>query len=201
MVIIGLTGSIGTGKSTVSNFFKELGAYVIDWDVLAREVQRPHLKAWEGIVEYFGTEVLNPDLTLNRPKLAQMVFGDMEKVKKLNDIVHPEIYNEDARLTEEIRKLDPEAVVIKDIPLLTKEGRGKIMDKIVVVYASEQSQLKRLEEKGMSREEAKKRIASQLPLSEKVKFADFVIHNDGSFEETKRQVEQIYAQLKEGKKE
>jgi len=152
-------------------------------------------------VEYFGTEVLNPDLTLNRPKLAQMVFGDMEKVKKLNDIVHPEIYNEDARLTEEIRKLDPEAVVIKDIPLLTKEGRGKIMDKIVVVYASEQSQLKRLEEKGMSREEAKKRIASQLPLSEKVKFADFVIHNDGSFEETKRQVEQIYAQLKEGKKE
>lgn len=199
-MIIGLTGSIGTGKSTVANLFKELGAYVIDWDVLAREVQRPHLKAWEGIVEYFGNEVLNTDLTLNRPKLAQMVFGDMEKVKKLNQIVHPEIYKEDARLTEEIRKLDPEAMIIKDIPLLSKEGHGKLMDKIVVVYANEQNQLKRLEKKGMNTEEAKKRIASQLPLSEKVKFADFVIYNDGSVEETKRQVEKIYAQLKEGKK-
>jgi len=130
-----------------------------------------------------------------------MVFGDMEKVKKLNQIVHPEIYKEDARLTEEIKKLDPEAVVIKDIPLLTKEGHGKLMDTIVVVYASEQNQLKRLEEKGMSVEEAKKRIASQLPLSDKVKFANFVIYNDGSVEETKRQVEKIYAQLKEDKKD
>ena len=198
MIVVGITGSVGTGKSTVDNFFKELGAYIIDWDVLAREVVHPHSRAWEGIVEYFGKDVLNEDLTLNRQKLADMVFLNKEKVGRLNQIVHPEIFKEDERITSQIKNFDANALVIKDIPLLTEAARGIFVDKIVVVSASEQTQLKRLEEKGMSREDAKNRIKSQLPLEEKIKFADFVIDNDGSLEETKRQVEEVYSLLRKG---
>jgi dephospho-CoA kinase len=198
MIIVGLTGSVGTGKSTVTNFFKELGAYIIDWDELARDVVRPHLKAWQEIVEYFGKDFLNEDLTVNRQKLAEMVFSDKEKVAKLNQIVHPEVFEEDERITDEIKRLDPAALVIKDIPLLFELTRPIFMDKIVVVSASEQTQLRRLEEKGMSREDARSRIKSQLPLKEKIKSADFVINNDGPLEETKKQVEEIYSLLRKG---
>jgi dephospho-CoA kinase len=198
MIIVGLTGSVGTGKSTVDNFFRELGAYIIDWDELAREVVRPHLKAWEEIVEYFGKDILNEDLTLNRQKIADMVFPDKEKVAKLNQMVHPQVFKEDERITNEIKSLDPDALIIKDIPLLTEVARPLFVDKIIVVAASEQTQIRRLEERGMSREDAKNRIESQLPLDEKIKFADFVIDNDGSLEETKRQVEEVYSLLKKG---
>jgi len=195
MIIVGLTGSVGTGKSTVANFFKELGSYIIDWDALAREVVRPHVKAWGEIVEYFGKDVLNEDLTINRQKLADIVFSDREKVDKLNQISHPEVFKEDERITNEIRSLAPDALIIKDIPLLIEAALPVFVDKIVIVYVSEQTQLKRLEEKGMSRKDAQNRIKSQLPLEEKIKSADFVINNDGSLEETKRQVEEIYSRL------
>ena len=198
MIIVGLTGSVGTGKSTVTNFFRELGAYIIDWDELAREVTRPRLKAWKGIVEYFGKGILNEDLTINRQKLAEIVFSDKEKVTKLNQIVHPEVFRKDERITNEIKSLDPGALIIKDIPLLFELTRPIFVDKIIVVSASEQTQLRRLEEKGMSREDTRSRIKSQLPLEEKIKSADFVINNDGPLEETKKQVEEIYSFLKKG---
>jgi len=198
MIIVGLTGSVGTGKSTVTNFFGELGAYIIDWDELAREVIRPHLRAWKEIVEYFGKDFLNEDLTINRQKLAEIVFSDKEKVAKLNQIVHPEVFKEDERITNEIKSLDPDALVIKDIPLLFELTRPIFLDKVVVVSASEQTQLGRLEKKGMSREDARSRIKSQLPLEEKIKSADFVINNDGPLGETKKQVEEIYSLLRKG---
>jgi len=198
MIIVGLTGSVGTGKSTVTKFFKELGAYIIDWDELAREVVRPQLRAWKEIVEYFGKDFLNEDLTINRQKLAEVVFSDKEKVTKLNQIVHPEVFKEDERITNEIKSLAPNALIIKDIPLLFELTRPIYVDKIVVVSASERTQLRRLKEKGMSREDAKNRIKSQLPLEEKIKSADFVINNDGTLEETKRQVEEIYSLLRQG---
>ena len=203
MTIVVLTGGIASGKSTVTRFFKELGAYIIDWDVLAREVVKPHLEVWKGIVEYFGAEILNEDLTLNRKKLAEIVFGDEEKVKKLDHITHPEIIKEDERITNEIGSSDPDALIIKDIPLLGEEksplARAVFrIDKTVVVYASEENQIERLKEKGFKLDEARKRISSQMPLREKIKLADFVIYNDGSLEETKRQVEEIFAKLKGG---
>jgi dephospho-CoA kinase len=200
MIIVGLSGSVASGKSTVANFFKERGAYIIDWDVLAREVVQPHQKAWGGIVEYFGEQILNDDLILNRQKLAEVVFNDMEKLARLNQITHPEIFKEDERITSEIKSHDPDALIVKDIPLLTKEARGRLVDKIVVVYAAKETQLKRLEERGLSREDAQKRIEAQLPIEEKISFADHVIYNDGSLEETKRQVEQVYMLLKGGEK-
>ena len=196
MIIVGLTGSVGTGKSTVTNLFKELGAYVIDWDELARKVTRPHLKAWKEIVEYFGKGILNEDLTINRQKLAEIVFSDKEKVAKINQIVHPEVFKEDARITDEIKSLDPDALIVKDVPLLFELTRPIYVDKIIVVSASEQTQLRRLEEKGMSRKDARSRIKSQLPLEKKIKSADFVINNDGPLEEAKRQVEKIYSLLR-----
>jgi len=198
MIIVGLTGSVGTGKSTVTNFFRELGAYIIDWDELAREVTRPHLRAWKEIVEYFGKDFLNEDLTINRQKLAEIVFSDKEKVAKLNQIVHPEVFKEDERITNEIKSLAPDALIIKDIPLLFELTRPIFVDKVVVVSASEQTQLRRLEEKGMSREDAQSRIKSQLPLEEKIRSADFIINNDGPLEETKKQVEEIYSLLRKG---
>ena len=196
MIIIGLTGSVGTGKSTVANFFEELGAYVIDWDELAREVVRPHSKAWKEIIECFGKDVLNENLTINRQKLANIVFTEKGKVTKLNQIVHPEVFKEDERIINEIKNHDPDALVVKDIPLLFELTHPIFTDKTVVVSASEETQLKRLEEKGMSRDDAQNRIRSQLPLEEKIKSADFVINNNGPLEETKRQVEEIYSLLK-----
>ena len=198
MTIVGLTGSVGTGKSTVTKFFRQLGAYIIDWDELARAVVRPHLKAWKEIVEYFGKDFLNEDLTINRQKLAEVVFSDKEKVTKLNHIVHPEVLKEDERMTSEIKSLDPNALIIKDIPLLFELTRPIFADRIVVVSASEQTQLRRLEGKGITREDAQSRIKSQLSLEEKIKSADFVINNDGPLEETKKQVEEIYSLLRKG---
>ena len=198
MIIVGLTGSVGTGKSTVAKIFRELGAYVIDWDELAREVIRPHLKAWKEIVGYFGKGILRDDLTINRQKLANIVFSNKEKLAKLNQIVHPEVFEEDERTTNDIKSRDPNALIIKDIPLLFELSRPIFVDKIVVVSASEQTQLRRSEEKGMSREDAQRRIKFQLPLEGKIKSADFVINNDGPLEETKRQVDEIYSLLMKG---
>jgi dephospho-CoA kinase len=195
MIVVGLTGNIGSGKSTVAIFFKELGAYVIDWDELAREVVRPDSKAWKEITEYFGKGILNDDLTIDRQKLAEMVFSDREKLAKLNQIVHPEVFKEDERATSEIKDIDPDALIVKDIPLLFEVTPPIFVDKVVVVSASEQTQLRRLEEKGITRRDAQRRIKSQLPLEDKIKSADFVIDNDGSLEETKRQVERIYSLL------
>jgi len=199
-MIVGLTGSLGTGKSTVTNFFTELGAYIIDWDELAKEVTCPHSKAWGKIVAYFGKDILNDDSTINRQQLAELVFSNREMLERLNQIVHPEVFKEDERITNEIKNHDPHALIIKDIPLLFEVATAIAADKIIVVSASEQTQLKRLEEKGMSRDAAENRIRSQLPLEEKIKAADFVINNDGSLEATKRQVEEIYCLLKQEEK-
>jgi dephospho-CoA kinase len=197
MIIVGLTGGIGTGKSTVADFFSELGAYVIDFDELTREVTRPGSKAWKEIVECFGRGILNDDLTINRQRLADIVFSDRAKLTKLDRMVHPGVFREDERITNQIARRDPEALIIKDIPLLFEVGRPANMDKVVVVSATRRNQLARLQEKGMTRREAENRIRSQLPLGEKTKSADFVIDNDGSLKETRRQVEEIYLQLQQ----
>ena len=196
MIIVGLTGSLGTGKSTVADFFSELGAHIIDWDELARKAILPHSTAWGRIVDYFGEDILDDDLTINRRKLAELVFSNEEMLKKLNQIVHPEVFKEDERITNSIRNRDSDALIIKDIPLLFDVVHPVIADKIIVVSASEETRLRRLEEKGMNLDDAQNRMKSQLPLDEKIKSADFVINNEGSFEETKRQVDEIYALLK-----
>ena len=195
MIIVGVTGNIAVGKSTVARLFKELGAYVIDWDELAREAVRPHSKAWREISGHFGRDVLNADLTVNRHILASVVFSDVSELSKLNEIVHPHVFEMDEMTTNEIKNRDPDALIVKDIPLLFEVARPIYVDKVIVVSASQQTQLKRLEEKGVDRRDAQKRIESQLPIEEKIRSADFVISNDGPLGETKKQVKYIHTLL------
>ncbi len=199
MIIAGITGTIGTGKSTVAKMFADMGVFIIDSDLIARQVVEPGKPAWQAIKKCFGPGVFNDDQTLNRQKLANMVFNDPEKLQQLNSIVHPEILKEDLRQLEEKRLVDPDGIVIKDIPLLLEVGpevARKLVDKIIVVYCSPEIQLRRLIARGMSEEDASNRIKNQIPVKEKMQFADFVINNDGSLEETKQQVQSIYSQLK-----
>ncbi len=196
MIIAGLTGSIASGKSTVSEMFQKLGAYLIDYDVLAREIVEPQAKAWQGIVDEFGSKILNEDLTLNREKLGQIVFDNPEKLEKLNQLTHPAVFEVASERVKEIEKTDSAAIIIKDVPLLIETGIHKTVDKVIVVSATKENRLRRLMDRGFSHEEAEKRIASQLPIREKVKHADFVIHNDGSIGETQKQVTEIFGSLK-----
>ena len=196
MLTIGLTGSIACGKSVVAGFFKELGAYIINWDQVSRDVVEPQTEAWHEIVDYFGQEVLNDDLTLNRQKLGDIVFNDAEKRTKLEHIIHPRIFQEDMRRVAEIREANPKAILVREIPLLSEIGGRGFVDKIVVVCASEETQIERLASLGLSRDEAKNRIGVQAPLEEKVKIADFVIHNDGLLEDTKEQAKKVFEELR-----
>lgn len=198
MIIAGITGTIGTGKSTVARMFQDMGAYVIDADELARKVVEPGKKAWQDIVGYFGQEVLNENKTINRQKLADIVFNNPEKLQKLNSFVHPEVLKEDQRLTEARKQFDPDGLIVKDIPLLLEANREIAMllvEKIIVVYASPEIQLKRLTTRGVKEADARNRIKAQKPVTEKIKLADFVINNDGTLEETRQQVQKIYSQL------
>jgi len=199
MIIAGLTGTIGTGKSTVAKMFADMGAFITDSDLIAHQVVEPGKPAWQAIKDYFGPGVLNEDQTLNRQRLADLVFNDPDKLHQLNSIVHPEVIKEDLRQVEEKRLIDPDGVIVKDIPLLLEVGPDvarKLVDKIIVVYCSPEIQLLRLIARGMSKEDASNRIKNQIPVKEKMQFADFVINNDGSLEETKQQVQNIYSQLK-----
>jgi len=198
MIIAAITGTIGTGKSTIARMFADMGAYIIDADRIAHQVVEPGTKAWNKIVAYFGHDILNDDQTINRQKLADIVFSNSEKLSKLNSIVHPEVLKEDSRLVEQRKIVDPNGLVIKDIPLLLElrpEVARKMVDKIIVVYASPQVQIERLIARGMTEEDARNRIRNQMPIEDKMKFADFVINNDGSLEETQKQVKEIYTSL------
>jgi dephospho-CoA kinase len=194
-MIVGLTGGIGSGKSTVAGFFAELGAYLIDWDELSRQVVEPGKKAWQAIVDHFGDQVLLDDRRLDRQRISSIVFNNEEERSALNTIVHPEVCIEDARLTKERLRTHPSELIVKDIPLLIEGSLTWMVEKVVVVHASDENRLKRLAEKGVPREEALRRISTQLPLEEKAKSADFVIHNDGDLEETRRQVREIFTEL------
>jgi dephospho-CoA kinase len=198
MIIAGVTGTIGTGKSTVSQMFAELGAFVIDHDRLSREVVEPGKPAWKAIAGFFGSAVLNDDRSINRQALAGIVFNDPAMLQKLNSIVHPAVIEEDGRLVEERRRVDPGGLIIKDVPLLLEAGpeiAHLLVDKIVVVFASPEVQLRRLIARGIAEEDARNRIRTQLPVSEKTGFADFVVNNDGTLDETRRQVNDIFLKL------
>lgn len=196
MLIVGLTGGIATGKSLVSSYLKELGAYIIDWDVITMAVEEPGMPVWQDIVNYFGKEILQKDGRLDRSKLGQMVFNDEAKRLKLNSFTHPRIIEEAKKREKAIVESDPNAVVVHDVPLLFEVGIDKMVAKTVAVYATEEDQIERLKTRdGMSREDALSRIRSQMPPADKAKRADYVIDDSGSVEETKKQVQGLYRKL------
>ncbi len=192
-LVIGLTGSIGTGKSTVSKMFKELNIAVIDADLIAKEVVEVNKPAYLEIVKEFGEKVLYENKELNRKALGNIVFNDEKSRKKLNSIVHPAIRQEMLKQKEALMKQKPKAIVM-DIPLIYESGLENYVDKILVVYVTEETQLKRLMERDEStKEEALSRMNSQISIEEKAKRADAIINNNGTVNESYAQLLNVLA--------
>ncbi len=176
MILIGLTGGVATGKTTVAKMFKQCGAIVIDADELAREVVQPGKPAWRDIIHRFGKSILDTNRIINRQALGQIVFGNRTKLRELEQIIHPRVAREQQRLTREAVRNDPNAVVLYDVPLLFEAGIDKRVDWIIVVTADQSTQIGRLKKRnGFTRAEALRRIHSQMPLSKKINRADMVI--------------------------
>ncbi|PIW64210.1 MAG: dephospho-CoA kinase [Candidatus Omnitrophica bacterium CG12_big_fil_rev_8_21_14_0_65_50_5] len=196
MVIVGVTGGLGTGKSTVARMFMDLGAHRVDADELARQCLESGTDNFRRVVEIFGGGIIENG-EINRAKVAEIVFRDSEKLEQLESIVHPFVHTETRRLIEEIKRKDPQAVVIWDIPLLFEKKLDGDADTVVVVAAEENQQNERAV-KGLkiSPEDAARRIKKQMFLDDKIKRADFVIRNDGSLDNTRQQVADIWKQLK-----
>jgi dephospho-CoA kinase len=191
MKVLGLTGGIGSGKSMVASMFAQLGADVIDADRLARQVVEPGQPALKEIATAFGTEILLPDGRLDRGKLARIIFADPVARGTLNAITHPRIRE---RMDAEISVRRSRAgVLVVDIPLLYENDRTRAVETVIVVWVDPKTQLRRLQERdGLSVEDARQRIAAQMPLDAKRARADVVIDNSGSREKTRRQVEAVY---------
>ena len=196
MLIVGVTGGIGSGKTTVAEMFRRIGAVVIDADEISHQLIYPGRPAWKKIVSTFGKAVLRRDYFIDRKVLAQKVFSDSRQLKKLSGIIHPLVYKAIREKIARIKRPAPSAVVILDVPLLLESGGRKHADKLVVVAAPRDVQLKRACEKfGIGRFDALRRIKAQMPLKEKIKIADFVIDNGGSLISTEKQVRVIWKKL------
>ncbi|PIU66015.1 MAG: dephospho-CoA kinase [Armatimonadetes bacterium CG07_land_8_20_14_0_80_40_9] len=195
-MIVGLTGGIASGKSTVAKMFEELGARVVDTDIIAREVVKVGSRAWREIVNLWGKGILNEDQTINRKRLGEIVFNSREDLKKLNEITHPEISKE---VAEVIKKAKPEEVVIIVIPLLIEEGLQSLVEQVWVVTCSEGTQIRRIiEREDLSLPQARARLKSQMPLAEKIKYSDKIINADLPISETRKEVERIWELVEAG---
>src|SRR2546423_825571 len=196
MLKVGLTGSIAVGKSFVLDVLRELGARVIDADSIAREVVAPGTPGLAAIVGEFGSDILNTDAALDRAKLGSIVFADEAKRLKLNSILHPFIIARQDEILREWERETPDAVVVVDAALMIESGGYKRFDKLIVVHCRPEIQLDRLmQREGLSREEAEQRIKTQMPQSEKIKYADFPIDTSEGFESARAQVKLLWQQL------
>jgi dephospho-CoA kinase len=198
MLRIGLTGSIAVGKSFVASIFAELGCYVLDADQTAREVVLPGSSGLESVVAAFGQEILNADGTLNRERVATLVFSDDEKRQRLNHILHPFIIARQDEILREWESKDPDGIAIVDAALMIESGGYRRFDKLIVVHCRPEVQLERLMlRNGLSPAEAQARIDAQMPQAEKQKFADFLIDTSDGFEPTRRRTLEVYDKLRE----
>ena len=186
-MILGLTGGIATGKSTVVEIFKEEGFPIVDADIIAREIVEPGTPGLQAVVDVFGSELLFADGSLNRKKLGKIIFSDKQKRERLNQVLSP--FLREAILTDIARKKNLSSLVIVDIPLLYEGGYDAVVDQVAVVYIPEELQLSRLMKRDdLSALEAEQRIDSQMPIEEKKNRADIIFDNQKTTEETKKQV-------------
>jgi len=193
--VIGLTGGIASGKSTVSRMFQRMGARVVDADVIARRIVEPGRPAYRDIVRAFGRQVVAPDGTLDRKRLGAQVFADPKKLARLEQITHPRIAREARREIAAHRRAGA-PLVVYDAALLVEKGWYRGLDGLAVVSVPKKVQLQRLMGRdGLSRSAARQRLRAQLPLAAKLKVADYVIDNSGSLEQTEAQVKQLWRQL------
>lgn len=197
-MIVGLTGGIASGKSAVSRYLSELGAWVVDADAVAHDVIAPDGSAYDGVVERFGKQILDPDGRIDRDLLGQIVFGDPQAMADLNAIVHPKIHAESTRRLVEGAAESGAAIAIYDAALLVETGIHDRFERLIVVACDRETQIERLADRdGYSRAKAEARIDAQLPLEEKVAQADFVIDTDTTLERTRQETARVYQALLE----
>jgi len=197
MLKVGLTGSIAVGKSFVLGALKELGCHVLDADEVAREVVKPGTAGLRAVVEAFGDEILRADGTLDRSKLGSIVFTDENKRRQINSILHPFIITAQDEELRRLEREDPQGIAVVDAALMIESGAYKRFDKLIVVHCDPEIQLQRLMKRDkLSREDAERRINSQMPQEEKKRYADFLIDTSGPFESTRQQVELAFHELK-----
>jgi len=196
MLRVGLTGSIGVGKSFVASVFIELGCHVVDADQTAREVVMPGTPGLNALTEAFGEEILNPDGTLDRKQLGAVVFNDESQRQRLNHILHPFIMTRQDEIMSAWEAEDPDGIGIIDAALMIESGGYKRFDKLIVVHCRPEVQLERLMLRDkLSRDEALRRINSQMPQEEKQKFADYLIDTSDGFELTRTRTVEVHNQL------
>jgi dephospho-CoA kinase len=193
---LGITGGIASGKSAVAGMLRELGFRVIDADALGHEVIEPGTRAYGEIVREFGAGVVGADGRIDRRKLGALVFAEAEKLKRLNAIVHPRVEEEMVRLFGEWEKSGVADAAFVEAALLVEAGYQKNLDGLVVAWCRPEQQMERLMARGLSKVEARRRIAAQMPAEEKLKFATEKIDCSGSMEETRRQVEELAEKLR-----
>lgn len=193
MIVVGLTGGIGSGKSSVSARLAERGAVLIDADAIVRELQAPGRPVFDAMVEHFGTEVVGPDGGLDRQAVADRVFNDPDALKELNAITHPPVQEEMARRMAEAAETDE--IVVMDIPLLTERREG--MGQVIVVDTPVDVAVDRLvTQRGLSEADARARIANQISRDERLALADFVIDNGGDLDQLEREVDRCWDWLR-----
>lgn len=196
MKIIGLTGNIASGKSTVASILQNLGASIIDADQIARDVVGKGKPALQKIADHFGTEVLKSDETLNREVLGSIVFNDEDKREILNSIIHPEILREISTLIDKYRSEGKDIVIIEAALIVEREKLKQMIDKLIVVNTSEKTQMERLMRRNdYSAKQAQARINSQMPAEQKIKHADYIINNDSDLEHLSNQTKEIWDEL------
>ena len=193
MILVGLTGGIGAGKSTVSALFAERGAVIVDGDVVARDLQSPGSPVLDRMAERFGSQIILDDGSLDRPAVAKIVFNDKEALKDLNGIVHPAMQAEITRQIEAQR--DTDRVVVLDFPLLGENPRKDLRATIVVDIPVEIAVGRLVEQRGMDEDDARARIASQVSREQRVETATHVLDNSGDVDALGRQVDQLWAEL------
>jgi len=194
---VGLTGGLASGKTFVGQALAELGCRVLQADEIGRQVMEPGGEAFAEIVQEFGPEILAPDGSIDRKRLAGIVFEEPERLAALNRLVHPWVIRRENEWLERLAAEDPRAIAVVEAAVMIEAGTHKRFDRLIVAACSQEQQIERAVERGgMTREEALARIRRQIPLEEKIKLADFVIDTGGSREQTLQQVREVYEALR-----
>ena len=197
-LLIGLTGGMGSGKSTVAEILKKKGAYILNADLICRELVEPGKPALQEIQDHFGKKVIQQDGQLDRSELSRIVFDDPSKKKVLENILHPKVFEEEQTRYEALCQKEGPVLVLVDAALLIESGNYRKMDKNIVVVCSDEERIHRLLKRDtLTEAEILKRIKSQAPLSEKIKFADYVVDNNHDLQSLELEVDKVYTELVE----
>ena len=197
MLRVGLTGGLGSGKSFVGESLAALGCHLIRADELGHQVLAPGGEAYDGVVAEFGPSILDPDGTISRRRLAALVFEDPERLARLSRLVHPPVIRREEELIRQFQAQDPSAIAVVEAAILIESGSHRRFDRVILAVCDREQQIERaMRRDGLSRQEVLARLARQMPLEEKRKFAHYVIDTSGSKEDTLRHVRQTYDSLR-----